>query len=345
MKLLRFFRFVLTTAIVATLLIEVVYFDVFGQPIKSWRQFGEFLKDQGEKLSTYFSYADAWNYIGLLIFISFLFILFVVSSAFLKRYLYRSRSAKFKPFSFSFGGILWGSHKFLSVGLALIFLIGLINIAVFMFSYSSIVTDADEINKPQTALLLGTSKTLKRTGEPNQYYKQRIKAMADLYHSGKVNRIIISGDNGREDYNEPANMMVDLVRHGVDESIIELDFAGFRTLDSMVRLRWHFDVQKVILVSQRFHLERAIFLAWFYDVEAIGYRADGNMSSEMVKRELLAKPKALMDVFLFNMQPKFGRTPIRASYNYTSGEGGIILAGVCLLLLASSGLLGYSLKH
>ncbi|MGI9543848.1 MAG: SanA/YdcF family protein, partial [Cyclobacteriaceae bacterium] len=292
MKLLRFFRFVLITAIVATLVIEVIYFDVFGQPFQSWNQFGKVLKSHVQELTTYFIYADAWNYIALLIFISLLFILFVISSAFLKRYLFRSQSNKFKPLSFSAGGILWGSHKFLSVGLALIFLVGLINTAVFVFSYSRIVTDIDDINAPQTALLLGTSKTLSLTGEPNQYYRQRIQAMVDLYQSGKVNRIIISGDNGRDDYNEPANMKVDLIRHGIDGKIIELDFAGFRTLDSMVRLRWHFDVSEVILVSQRFHLERAIFLAWFYDVEAIGFRADGNMSPAMVKRELLAKPKA-----------------------------------------------------
>jgi len=345
MKLIRFFRFVLTTAIIATLLVEVIYFDVFGQPFQSWKQFGGVLKDHAQQLFTYFNYADGWNYIGLLIFISFLFILFVVTSAFLKRYLFKALSTKFKPFSFSFGGLLWGSHKFLSVCLAMIFLIGFINAGVFVFSYPRIVSDIEAINKPQTALLLGTSKTLERTGEPNQYYKQRIAAMVHLYNSGKVNRIIISGDNGRDDYNEPANMMVDLVRHGVNEGIIELDFAGFRTLDSMVRLRWHFDVNRVILVSQRFHLERAIFLAWFYNVEAIGYRADGNMSPAMLKREMLAKPKALMDVFLFNMQPKFGRTPIREQYDYKSHKGGIILVGVCLLLLASAGLLGYSLKH
>ena len=344
MKLLRFFRFIFISAILANLLVAVLYFDDLNLPNQNWRQFTQVLNNYARNLSSYFAHADGWNYLGLLIFISLIFILFVISSSFLKRYFFRSLGDEFKPFSFKFGGILWGGHKLLSVFLAILFLIGLINTAVFVFSFPQIISDIDHVQQPQTALLLGTSKRL-ATGDKNRYYVQRIEAMVKLYRSGKINRIIISGDNGSHNYNEPANMKVDLIRQGVDQEIIDLDFAGFRTLDSMVRLKWHFNINSVVIVSQRFHLERALFLAWFYDIEALGYVAGGNMSLAMIKRELMAKPKAMMDVFLFNMQPKFGRTPVRAHYDYTSRKGGVLLVCVSILLLVSASLLVYSLKQ
>ena len=121
---------------------------------------------------------------------------------------------------------------------------------------------ADEIeNLPvrNSGLLLGTSENL-ANGRKNPYFTNRIVAAAELYHTGKIRVIIVSGDNSRKDYNEPEQMKLALVEKGVPEDRIFEDFAGFRTLDSVVRAKDIFGEDNYIITSQKFHNERAIYL-------------------------------------------------------------------------------------
>lgn len=129
--------------------------------------------------------------------------------------------------------------------------------------------NTSKIPQTKTAMLLGTRKTLSN-GYPNAYFTNRIKAAADLYKSGKIKYIIVSGDNSRKDYNEPEDMQQALMQQGIPQDKIFLDFAGFRTLDSVVRTKEIFGQKQLIIISQKFHNERAVFLARKNNIEAYG---------------------------------------------------------------------------
>jgi len=163
------------------------------------------------------------------------------------------------------------------------------------------------IPRTKTALLLGTGKNLSN-GQPNAYFYNRIRAAADLYKSGKIQYIIVSGDNSQKDYNEPEDMQVALMEYGIPQERIFLDHAGFRTLDSLVRAKEIFGQTKLVIVSQKFHNERAVFLAKQNGIEAFGYNAaDVNKYAGFKTnlREYLAKAKAYLDLLL-GVEPKFG---------------------------------------
>lgn len=176
----------------------------------------------------------------------------------------------------------------------------------FLFS------NVSEIPETKTALLLGTSKTL-GNGQPNAYFYNRILAAAELYKSGKIQYLIVSGDNSRKDYNEPEDMQQALIERGVPEDHIFLDFAGFRTLDSVVRAKEIFGQHKIIIVSQQFHNERAVFLAQQNGMEAYGFNAEDVNQYAGFKtnvREYLAKTKAYLDL-ITGVEPKFGGKKIQ----------------------------------
>lgn len=168
-------------------------------------------------------------------------------------------------------------------------------------------TDVSKIPSCKTALVLGTSKTLSN-GNPNLYFSYRIKATAELYKAGKIKYIIVSGDNSVEGYNEPEEMKNDLIAEGIPADKIFEDFAGFRTLDSVVRAKEIFGQEKFIIVSQRFHNERAVFLAQKNGLTAYGYNAADVNKYAGIKtnlREYLAKAKVFVDL-LFGVDPTFG---------------------------------------
>ena len=167
-------------------------------------------------------------------------------------------------------------------------------------------TTAD-LPQMKTGLLLGTSKSL-NNGFPNAYFYNRIYAAVELYKTGKIQYIIVSGDNSRKDYNEPEDMQLALMEHGVPQDRIFLDFAGFRTLDSVVRAKDIFGQKKLIIISQKFHNERAVFLARQNGMETFGFNAEDVNKYAGFKtnmREYLAKAKAYWDL-IFGVEPKFG---------------------------------------
>ena len=156
-------------------------------------------------------------------------------------------------------------------------------------------------------LLLGTSK-YKIKGGINPYFSERLDAAAVLYHSGKIKYVIASGDNSELNYNEPRTMMAGLKERGVPAENIFLDYAGFRTLDSIVRAREVFGQDSITVISQRFHNERAVYIGRVYGISVTGFNADDNEdpSSIMVRvREVFARFKAFLDVKIFMEQPKF----------------------------------------
>ena len=158
----------------------------------------------------------------------------------------------------------------------------------------------------KVGLVLGTAKYL-QGGLVNPYYRYRIDAAIQLDRQGRVKYLIVSGDNSRQDYNEPGQMRLDLMAAGVDSSRIYLDYAGFRTFDSMVRLKEVFSQESVTVISQRFHNERALFIASREGIDAIGFNAEdvsSDISYKVQIREKLARIKLFLD-YAFGKQPKF----------------------------------------
>lgn len=170
-----------------------------------------------------------------------------------------------------------------------------------------VTSNISKLPNEKVGLLLGTSRIL-ANGNPNPYFYNRIEAAAELYRSGKIKNIIASGDNSRIHYNEPEDMKQALILAGVPADKIYEDFAGFRTLDSVVRAREIFGQNSYIIISQEFHNERAVFLAQKNGIEAFGYNAkDVNKYAgfKTNMREKIARAKVFWD-FLFGVEPKFG---------------------------------------
>ncbi len=168
-------------------------------------------------------------------------------------------------------------------------------------------SDVNAIPAKNVALVLGTSKRL-RYRRINRYFKYRIDAVVKLYKAGKIKHIIASGDNRTIYHNEPVDMQKSLMAQGIPKEAITLDYAGFRTLDSIVRCKEIFSQDDIIIVSQAFHNKRAIFISDYYGIKAIGFNARDLSFSEgkkVVLREYFARFKAVLDLYLLKTKPKF----------------------------------------
>lgn len=192
--------------------------------------------------------------------------------------------------------------------LTILLLLGLIlTNGMMSFQARHYIFDSTEaIPKNKVGLILGTGKHT-ASGHINLYYKFRLDAAVELYEAGKIEFILISGDNGRKTYDEPTTFKTDLIARGIPENKIYLDYAGFRTLDSVVRSKAIFGQDSITIISQQFHNERAIYLAKNYNIYAVGYNAKDSYNHHKSKtrfREYFARAKASIDV-LFNVKPKF----------------------------------------
>lgn len=203
----------------------------------------------------------------------------------------------------------WMSKVFKSV--LLFFLVsgcGIIycNVRIISNAKGRTFDDVRDIPHRHAALLLGTSPKVSN-GNTNKYFTYRIDACATLYKAGKVDRIIVSGDNHHRNYNEPEAMRKALIQRGIPNRSIFLDYAGFRTLDSVVRAREIFGQSSYIIVSQRFHNERAIFIAKKKGIDAIGFNArDAHLKYGLKTRirEIFARCKVFLDI-VFGKKPHF----------------------------------------
>ena len=204
--------------------------------------------------------------------------------------------------------IRWG----LICALVVLALVSVCNVIVIQSAKGRTYNNVEEIPYNKVGVVLGTVPKLSN-GNDNYYYTCRMKATADLYFAGKLSYIIASGDNHIKEYNEPECMRNSLVALGVPDTVIYLDYAGFRTFDSMVRAKIVFGQDSITVISQHWHNQRAIFVARQQDMNAIGFDAkDAIVRKAYFKnhlREMLAKVKAVVDV-CFGKQPHFLGEPI-----------------------------------
>ena len=199
--------------------------------------------------------------------------------------------------------------KYAAIGAAVMMLLwGVSAIAVYAVSSGRVFDGAriDAVPRQRAAAVMGCAKT-QVNGLNNLYFLRRIDAAAELYKAGKVDCLVVSGDNHVKGYDEPSDMKESLVNAGVPTERIVCDYAGFRTLDTVVRAKKVFGLDSFIIVSQPDHVRRAVFTARGFGCDAYGYAAkdvNGRYSIKTTIREQLAKIAAVADVIL-RRSPKF----------------------------------------
>jgi SanA protein len=192
------------------------------------------------------------------------------------------------------------------VGLAIVWTLAA-HVLVAQSSKGRLYSDSAAIPARRVAIVLGCSRLL-GDGRRNTFFDNRIQAAAELFRAHKVDYLIVSGDNHRKDYDEPQDMKNSLLGAGVPAERIYCDYAGFRTFDSIVRAREIFGQTSLIVVSQAFHNQRAIFIARHIGVDAIGFNApevDAYNSFRTKCRDVVARGNMLLDLYVMRRRPKF----------------------------------------
>lgn len=188
----------------------------------------------------------------------------------------------------------------------------LCNLWVVNSTRDQIYFDLKTLPSNDVALVLGTSKFV-RSGKENLFFRYRMEATARLWKEGKIKYIILSGNNDSEYYNEPMDMRRALLKLGVPEETMTLDYAGFRTFDSVVRCKEVFNQDKITIISQNFHNARALYIGNHEGIDAIAFAAqdvpDGYSLRTLI-REYMARPYAMLDVYLIRPQPERGNIKI-----------------------------------
>lgn len=180
------------------------------------------------------------------------------------------------------------------------------NVLISQNAKGRVFTSIDQVPNCSAAVVFGTSP--KKKGLINLFYLYRMEAAAALWKSGKVKYIIVSGDNSTAYYDEATYMKTTLKKLGVPDSVIALDYAGLRTLDSVVRASWVFGQNNIVVVSQEFQNERALYIADHFGINAVALNAKdvpGNYGWKTAIREYLARVKAVLDVTIFQTKPTF----------------------------------------
>ena len=174
---------------------------------------------------------------------------------------------------------------------------------------STRIDSIDDAPSKQVAIVFGAGLT--RDGRPTRVLRDRVETAVELYHAGKIEKLLLSGDNRFVDYNEPQAMKDYALALGVPEDVIVLDYAGRRTYDTCYRARDIFQVDAAILVTQSFHLPRALYTCNQLGVDATGVAAQNHYFLKRSRaywniRELLATPVALWEVHVSQPLPVLG---------------------------------------
>lgn len=197
---------------------------------------------------------------------------------------------------------------FLIAGIVIVALCAAANWWVVRIGGRCVEADLARLPQVDAAIVLGTSPTVGGGRWSNPFFVGRMDAAARLYREGKVRHLLVSGDNHHRDYDEPSAMKAALLARGIPVGAITLDYAGFRTLDTMARARAVFGLERAIVVTDDFHIARSLFLAQSVGLDATGYpsaRVPFRWSKKTRGRELFSRVKAWLDVYVMHTQPKF----------------------------------------
>jgi SanA protein len=190
--------------------------------------------------------------------------------------------------------------------LVLVLLVVFANLTAIWASKGRLFTEVDALPRTKVGLVFGTTDRV--NGRENLYFRYRIDAAVRVWKAGKVETLILSGDNRSRYYNEPEKMKLALIRRGVPEGRIVCDPRGLRTLDSVVRAKEIFGTDSVLLISQRFQNERAIYLASAHGITAYGFNArdvEVQAGLRTKVREIGARVKMWLDVHFLKTRPSY----------------------------------------
>ena len=188
---------------------------------------------------------------------------------------------------------------------AFIVVVAYANFTAIWASRGKIFTEITKVPNTRVGLVFGTSDRV--AGRENLYFLYRIDAATRIWNARKVETLIVSGDNSSRYYNEPGKMKQALIERGIPAERIVCDFAGLRTLDSVVRAKEIFGADSILCISQRFQNERAIYLANANGITAYGFAAQDVESHDGLKtkfREVGARVKMWLDVNFLNTRPR-----------------------------------------
>lgn len=204
----------------------------------------------------------------------------------------------------TFWGKLWRAGMYSLIVFSTLLLLG--NWWVVRSTEQNIFSDYDQLPNNPVGLVLGTSSRL-TSGLPNTFFENRMRTAADLFRLGKIGHIIVSGDNRTKFYNEPLEMKRALIKLGVPDSVITLDYAGLRTLDSVIRSKEIFGQDHITIITQPFHSYRAIFISHYFDIKAVALVVRETQQEPTVRgyiREYLARAKAILDLYVLKTAPR-----------------------------------------
>lgn len=201
--------------------------------------------------------------------------------------------------------IKWGAIVVLALGLAAGSIGIYANVAPVWISRGKIFSDVKSVPPMDVGLVFGTTDRI--GDDENLYFRYRMDAAEKLWKAGKVKTFLVSGDNREKNYNEPEKMRQALMARGIPKERIECDYAGLRTLDSVVRAKKVFGVHKVLFITQRFQAERGMYIAQANQMEAYGFEAEdvlGEGGRKTKLRELGARVQMWLDVHFLDTQPR-----------------------------------------
>jgi SanA protein len=196
-------------------------------------------------------------------------------------------------------------HTVLLLALASVGVIVYANITAAWASRGCLFDEVEALPKTRVGLVFGTTDRVK--GLENLYFRYRIDAAEKLWKAGKLDIIIVSGDNSSKYYNEPEKMARALVERGIPAGRIVCDDAGLRTLDSVVRAKEIFSLDSIVFISQRFQNERAIYLAKANGIHAFGFNAQDVETQAGLRtkvREIGARVLMWLDVHILGTRPQ-----------------------------------------
>ncbi|WP_168169330.1 SanA/YdcF family protein [Kushneria phosphatilytica] len=205
-------------------------------------------------------------------------------------------------------------------------MIALANGWIWWVTRDRIHSNPASCGKAPVGLIFGTSWGL-RGGGTNPWYQARLDTASRLYHLDRVEHLLLSGDNHTRYYNEPVVMWRDMKKRGVPASAMTLDYAGFSTFDSLVRAQRIFGARHVVLISQAWHLPRALYIADHVGLQATGCVAQTSPPSyhwSLRLREWLARAWTIGDLFIWQRQPYFLGPRVEMM---PSKEGGDLIDG------------------
>jgi len=179
------------------------------------------------------------------------------------------------------------------------------NLWVVLSTKSRVFDSSDQVKNNAIGLVLGTAKKVS-PNQANLHFENRMEAAAELYRNGKVRHLLVSGDGASKYYNEPRDMTAKLISLKIPKQAISSDNSGYRTLDSIVRAKKVYGLDQVTIISDGFHVSRALFVAKSMDLDAIAFSSQPVSLKHSLKarvREYLARVLVVLDLYVFDTQP------------------------------------------